>query len=170
MGRFWQWLGAHERAPEPYSGGRGSRIALLAVAALVFAYVVVGSLYVIGLQNSFGTKAEDLGIMDQTLWNTVHGHFMHQTICNPIGDSNCLGDVSRFAIHFEPILALLAPLYLIAPSVTMLLILQVIVVALGAFPAYLLAARRLRNPLWGVVFASLFLLHPALLMTTIDDF
>ncbi len=170
MARLWRWLLAHERTPEPYTGGRGSRITLLAVAVIVLAYVVVGSLYVIGLQNAFGTKAEDLGIMDQVLWNTVHGNFMHQTICNPIGDSNCLGDVSRFAIHFEPILALLAPLYLVAPSVTVLMVLQVIVVASGAFPAYLLAARRLRQPLWGVVFALLFLLHPALLMTTIDDF
>lgn len=167
---LWRWLQAHERAPEPYAGGRAGRIALLAVAALVLAYAIVGSLYVIELQNAFGTKAEDLGIMDQVLWNTVHGHFMHQTICNPIGDSNCLGDVSRFAIHFEPILVLLAPLYLVAPSAKALMVLQVIVVASGAFPAYLLAARRLRNPLWGVAFALLFLLHPALLMTTIDDF
>ncbi|HEV8194039.1 MAG TPA: DUF2079 domain-containing protein [Ktedonobacterales bacterium] len=170
MALLWRRLQAHERAPEPYTGGRTGRIALLAVAVLVLVYVLVGSLYVIGLQNTFGTKAEDLGIMDQVLWNTVHGHFMHQTICNPVGDSNCLGDASRFAIHFEPILMLLAPLYLVAPSVNALLVLQVIVVASGAFPAYLLAARRLRNPLWGVAFALLFLLHPALLMTTIDDF
>src|SRR5262249_19241672 len=123
MARLWPWLLAHERTPEPSAGGRGSRVALLAVVVLILGYVVVGSLYVIGLQNTFGTKAEDLGIMDQVLWNTVHGNFMHQTICNPIGDSNCLGDVSRFAIHFEPILALLAPLYLIAPSVTILMVL-----------------------------------------------
>jgi uncharacterized membrane protein len=163
-------LQAHERAPDPYAASRAGRLALLAVGMLVLAYAIVGSIYVVGLQNAFGTKAEDLGIMDQVLWNTVHGHFMHQTICNPIGDSNCLGDVSRFAIHFEPILVLLAPLYLVAPSVKVLMVLQVIVVASGAFPAYLLAARRLRNPLWGVAFALLFLLHPALLTTTIDDF
>ncbi len=165
-----RWLLEHERVPEPYSAGRGGKIALLVVGVAALAYVVVCSLYVVGLQNTFGTKAEDLGIMDQVLWNTVHGNFMHQTICNPIGDSNCLGDVSRFAIHFEPILAALALLYLVAPSVSVLLVLQVIVVASGAFPAYLLATRRLRNPAWGVAFALLFLLHPALLTTTIDDF
>ena len=58
----------------------------------------------LGLHDTLQTPGEDLGIMDQVLWNTVHGHFMHQTICNPLSDSNCLGDVSRFAIHFEPIL------------------------------------------------------------------
>jgi uncharacterized membrane protein len=166
----WRWLLAHERLPESYEGGRAARIALWLVAAAALAYVIVCSAYVVGLHDTFGTKAEDLGIMDQVLWNTVHGSFMHQTICNSVGDTNCLGDVSRFAIHFEPILILLAPLYLVLPSVKALLVLQVIVVASGAFPAYLLAVRRLCSPAWGVAGALLFLVHPALLTTTIDDF
>ena len=56
-----------------------------------------------------------MGIMDQALWNTLHGAILHQTICNSISDTNCLGDVSRFAIHFEPIMLPLSLLYASPP-------------------------------------------------------
>ena len=62
---------------------------------------------------------------------------LHQTICNNISDTNCIGDVSRFAIHFEPLMLLPIPLlYLIAPSPKTLMLFQAVVVASGAFPVY----------------------------------
>jgi uncharacterized membrane protein len=101
--------------------------------------------------------------MDQVLWNTAHGHFMLQSICNSVTDSNCLAPVfSRFAIHFEPILIVLSLIYVFIPSIKFLLVFQVVVVGTGAFPAYLLAARRLRNVLWGLGFAVAFLIYPSL--------
>src|SRR5512147_668599 len=81
-------------------------LGLLSALAIALIYALALTRYLFALHDTFSTFAEDLGIIDQTLWNTVHGHFMLQTICNPIGDQNCLGIVSRFAIHFEPILAL----------------------------------------------------------------
>ncbi|HEX8727603.1 MAG TPA: DUF2079 domain-containing protein [Ktedonobacterales bacterium] len=168
--RFWQWLLAHESEPEPYDAGRAGRVALIIVALAAFAYTVIMTLYTIGLHDTFATHAEDLGIMDQALWNTVHGHFLYETICNPIGDLNCTGGVVRFAIHFEPILIPLALLYAVAPSVKLLLCLQALVVASGAFPAYLLATRRLRHPLWGLLIAALFLVYPPLTAAVVDDF
>lgn len=168
--RIWRWIVAHEGEPAPYDAGLAGRVALVAVAALAIAYTVTLSLYTFGLQDTFATHAEDLGIMDQALWNTVHGHFLYETICNPIGDLNCQGGVIRFAIHFEPILIPLALLYLIAPQVKLLLFLQAAVVASGAFPAYLLATKRLRHPLWGLLAAALFLAYPPLSAAVVDDF
>jgi uncharacterized membrane protein len=168
--RFWQWLLAHESEPEPYDAGRAGRIALIIVALAAVAYTVILTLYTIGLHDTFATHAEDLGIMDQALWNTIHGHFLYETICNPIGDLNCTGGVVRFAIHFEPILIPLALLYAVAPSVKLLLGLQALVVASGAVPAYLLATRRLRHPLWGLLIAALFLVYPPLTAAVVDDF
>ncbi len=168
--RAWRWLLAHEAEAPTRDFGRGGRIALGLVAVMVVAYTVVLTLYTFGLHDTFATHAEDLGIMDQALWNTAHGHFLYETICNPIGDLNCQGGVVRFAIHFEPILIPLALLYLVIPQVKVLLLLQVAVVASGAFPAYLLAVRRLGNPLWGLLFAALFLAYPPLTAAVVDDF
>lgn len=165
-----RWLDGHEQPPESFDGGWGGRAALSFVALVALAYTVVLTRYLFALHNTFGTTAEDLGIMDQVLWNTAHGHFMSQTICNSVTDSNCLGVASRFAIHFEPILIPLSLIYRVAPNVEWLLLLQVAVMASGVFPAYLLAGRRLRHVLWGVTFSLLFLLYPALQAAVIDAF
>ena len=159
----WSWLLRHEEEPAAYDSGLFGRIALILLALMVVVYIVIMTGYVLGLQNTFNTSAEDLGIMDQVLWNTSHGHFMLQSICNNVTDTNCLAPVfSRFAIHFEPILIVLSLFYVVIPSVKLLLVFQVIVVASGALPAYLLAARRLHNVLWGLFFAGLFLIYPSL--------
>ncbi len=168
--RVWQWIVAHESEPAPFDAGAAARYALVALGLLVVAYTVVLTLFTFGLQDTFATHAEDLGIMDQALWNTAHGHFLYETICNPIGDLNCTGGVVRFAIHFEPILIPLALLYVIAPQVKLLLFLQALVVASGAIPAYLMATRRLRNPLWGLLIGALFLVYPPLTAAVVDDF
>lgn len=170
IGNVRSWLERQEQPPEPFDGRVAGRVALVCLAAVAVAYTVVLTRYLFALHNTFGTTAEDLGIMDQVLWNTAHGHFMAQTICNPIGDTNCLGVASRFAIHFEPILIVLSLLYRVAPNVKALMLLQVAVTASGVFPAYLLAARRLRHVLWGVSFGLLFLLYPALQAAVIDAF
>lgn len=170
ISRAWGWIIRHEALPAPFETGPGGRYAFDAAFLLALTYSIILTLFTIGRQDTFATHAEDLGIMDQTLWNTIHGSFMTQTICNPITDVNCLGGVSRFAIHFEPILIPLSLLYLIWPSVKALLLLQVVVVASGVIPIWLLAARRLRNPWWGVAFAALFLVYPPLLAAVTDDF
>lgn len=137
---------------------------------MALAYALTLTLYMIGRNLTFATHAEELGIMDQALWNNLHGHFMTQTICNAITDVNCLGAISRFAIHFEPILIPLSVLYLVWPSVNALFALQSFVVASGVIPVWLLATRRLRNPWWGWAFAALLLVYPPLIAALTDDF
>jgi uncharacterized membrane protein len=168
--RAWSWIVQHEAAGEPYDMGRSGRIALDLTLLLALGYALVLTFYMIGRNATYATHAEDLGIMDQVLWNTSHGHFMAQTICNPVTDVNCLGEISRFAIHFEPLLIPLSLLYLVWPNVNALLALQAVVVASGVIPVWLLATRRLRNPWWGVAFAALFLAYPPLIAALTDDF
>jgi uncharacterized membrane protein len=153
-------------APE----GPLARICLAAVALMALAFVVFFSAYLFAKHDAYQTFGEDLGIMDQALWNTVHGAVLHQTICNSVSDANCLGDVSRLGIHFEPIMFPISLLYLIAPSPKTLQLLQAIVVATGAFPAYWIASRRLRSSLAGVAFAAVYLLFPALQAAVTYDF
>jgi uncharacterized membrane protein len=149
-------------APEPLARTYSYWTAFGLVALAVLAYTIYFSLFLVAKQNAFMTNGEDLGIMDQAVWNLIHGSMLHQTICNSIDDTNCYGlnGINRFAIHYEPILFPISLLYLIWPSPKTLMILQVVIVASGAFPAFWLARLRLRNAWVGVPFALLYLLDP----------
>jgi uncharacterized membrane protein len=150
--------------------GRWPRIALALVTILALAFVVYYTAYTWSLLGTFRSNAEDMGIMDQALWNTLHGAILHQTICNSISDTNCLGDVSRFAIHFEPIMLPISLLYVFAPTPKALMLLQTLVVASGVFPVFWIACRRLSSPLAGVIFAIAYLLYPQLQSAILFDF
>jgi len=128
--------------------------------------------YLTHLQTTYATNAEDLGIMDQAIWSTVHGQILHQTICNTISDTNCASSegITRLAIHVEPILFPISLLYLLWPDPRTLLVLQTIVVAAGAYPAFWLARLRLRNELAAVAIALLYLLYPAQQQAIVSDF
>lgn len=154
----------------PAPNARRARAGTYAVMALVLAYIVYFTAYLWLRQDAFLTHAEDMGIMDQALWNTVHGSPLHQTVCNIVSDQNCLGNISRLAIHFEPLMFVISLLYLIAPSPKTIQLLQVGVVALGAFPAYWIAMRRLQSVWAGIAFAAVYLLYPALQAAVAYDF
>ena len=170
LGDRFGWLFARPDELPPPLKGRTARLGWLVVSLGVAAFVIFFSRYLFALHDAYQTHAEDMGIMMQALWNTTHGAPLHQTICNVVSDTNCLGDVSRLAIHFEPIMAPLALLYALAPSAKTLQVTQVSIVALGAFPAYALASRKLQSAFAGVVFAALYLLFPSLNAAVTDDF
>jgi uncharacterized membrane protein len=154
----------------PAPEGLWPRVALGIVGALALAFTIFFSAYLFARHDAYLTHAEDLGIMDQALWNTLHGAPLHQTICDRVTDNNCLGDISRLAIHFEPIIFPLSLLYVIAPSPKTLQFVQALIVASGAFPTFWLAMRRLRSPFAGIVFAAAYLLFPSLQAAVTDDF
>lgn len=143
---------------------------LVTLAALLFAGYFI--LYLTGRHDAYITSAEDLGIMDQAVWSTLHGQMLHMTICNIVNDTNCYtsNGITRFAIHFEPILFPISLFYIFWPSPNTLLVLQSLIVASGAFPAFWLARLRLRNELAAVVIAVLYLLYPAQQQATVYDF
>lgn len=145
-------------------------LGLVGLAALLFSGFFI--VFLTTQHAAYLTHAEDLGILDQAIWSLTHGQLFHQTICATMGDTNCFSPagISRFAIHFEPILFLVAPLYLLWSDPRLLQILQVLVVAAGAFPAFWLARLRLRNEWAAVVIALLYLLYPAQQWATIFDF
>ncbi|MEO9058591.1 MAG: DUF2079 domain-containing protein [Ktedonobacteraceae bacterium] len=143
---------------------------LVTLAVVLFAGYFI--LYLTGRHDAYITSAEDLGIMDQAVWSILHGQLLHQTICNIVNDTNCYSGsgISRFAIHFEPILFPISLSYLFWPSPKTLLVIQSLVVASGAFPAFWLARLRLRNELGAVAIAVLYLLYPAQQQATVFDF
>lgn len=150
--------------PEPLPHTRVFWIALGLVSTLTLAFTVYFIRYLFAQQDAFASPAEDLGTMSQAIWSLTHGMLFHQTVCNPLSDTNCAGlqGFSRFAIHFEPILFPVAWLYALWPTPHILLVLQTVVVASGAFPAFWLARLRVRNEWVAVLIAGLYLLYPAL--------
>jgi len=81
----------------------------------------------------------DLGIMDQVVYNTSRGRFLEMT--NP----TFLKNMSRLAIHFDPILAFFAPFYYFWPKFEILLIDQVLFVGLGGMAIFLLSNLLLKD-------------------------
>lgn len=145
---------------------------MVLVAALATAFSLFFITYLVRMQDAFLTPAEDVGIMDQALWSFTHGQLFHQTICNIVSDTNCYSvqGFSRFAIHFEPILFPLSLFYALWPGPKMLMIVQTLVVASGAFPAFWLARLRLRSNLVGVAIAAVYLLYPSLQQAEVSYF
>lgn len=159
-------------APEPLPRTRLFWLAMGLVTLAVAVFSTYFILYLVSMQNAFQMNAEDMGIMDQAIWSTIHGQMLHQTVCNILHDTNCGGfdGITRFALHFEPILFPVSLFYLFWSDPRMLLILQVLVVASGAYPAFWLARLRLRNELAAVAIALLYLLYPALQQAVAIDF
>jgi uncharacterized membrane protein len=159
-------------SPEAFPHTRAFWLATGLVTLLVILFAGYFIFYLTSLQDAYLTNAEDLGMMDQAIWSTLYGHLLHQTICNIIGDTNCYtpAGISRLAIHFEPILLPVSLLYSMWPGPKTLQVLQTLVVASGAYPAFWLARLRLRNEWASVAIALLYLLYPAQQNALIFDF
>ena len=156
--------------PLPYTRLFWLATGLVTIAVLLFSGFFL--VYLTRGQNAYLTNAEDMGIMDQAIWSTLHGQILHQTVCNILSDTNCYGPqgLMRFAIHVEPILFPLSLLYLFWPDPKTLLVVQTLVVVSGAYPAFWLARLRLRNELAAAAIALLYLLYPAQQAALVDDF
>jgi uncharacterized membrane protein len=103
---------------------------------LIVLFAVFFSTLAVQQHRTFQTNGLDVGNVDQALWNTARGHFLQFTLMTPIE--------SRLALHVEPILLLFVPFYWFnLGSPELLLIVQAIIVALGAWPLYCIAQHKL---------------------------
>jgi uncharacterized membrane protein len=137
--------------------------------ALSLLWLLIG-LYVLGFgalsilrHEAFQTYAADLGNMDQPIWNTLHGRFVDET-------KNDGSQAPRLTDHFEPIFALVSLSFLIYDDVKAILILQTVVIALGALPVFWRARDELESEGAGLVFAAVYLLFPALQAANVTEF
>ncbi len=125
--------------------------ALLGLFVLAFTFYF--SLVSINRYLTFRSNYFDLGIMDQVVYNTSRGRILEMT------NQDLHTNASRFAIHFDPLLAFFAPLYLIFADPTVLLVAQVLVIGLGAVAVYLIGKKILKNKLLALMFALSYLLY-----------
>ena len=131
----------------------------LAVAASAAGFGSLATLQ----HRAFETGRFDLGNLTQAVWSTAHGDFLSVTSLQG-------QQISRLGAHFDPFVAVLAPLWWLWPDPSMLLVVQAAAVALGALPTFLLARKHLGSEWAGLGFALVYLLYPPTQWLVVDDF
>lgn len=141
---------------------------IILILAILIYCAIFGYLSFFKYQH-FLYNLEDLSIFTNTLYNTAHGHWLwfstHGGYCY-------LGD------HLELSLLFLLPFYYLLPSALTLLISQTILIALSAWPLYLVAKKFFSSsrlsPLlqkWGpVIITCLWLANPYLQSINLEEF
>ena len=127
---------------------------------MVVLYALYFSVRTVGVHNGLGTSAYDFGLYDQGIWLMSRGHSPFVTLMG----RNLFGDHSSF------ILVLLIPLYWIISSTALLFVVQSIVVAIGALPVYWFSRQRLRSEPLAAAMAGVYLLHPSISWTNLENF
>lgn len=114
--------------------------------------------------SNFFTGRFDLGNMDQTVWNTLHGRIFQLT------DPNGTNIMSRLATHADFILVLLAPFYIIWQDPRMLLLIQTVVLALGAVFVFLIGKDIIKSKKIALAISFAYLLNPSIQNSNLYDF
>lgn len=161
----------HSKDQSSLSRDRKPLLGDVALWALILLYFAFFSLLTLQKHNAFQTTAFDLGNVDQAVWNTGQGR--------PLAMTNIEGLTNRLGTHVEPILLPISLLYFVWSDPRVLLLLQTAVIALGAWPVYLISQHALRHTPHGsrftihalpLVFALVYLLFPALQSANAFDF
>lgn len=135
--------------------------AFMLVVVLMVLYSVNFIFLSIRHHDALETGPNDLSNMDQAIWNTLHGRILRITTMDvPI----------RLGHHVEPILIPISLTYLIYSNPKTILVLQTLVIALGALPVFWLARDKLQNEVAVFVFATAYLLFPPLGFANADEF
>jgi len=109
----------------------------------------------------FRTQKFDLGNMVQAVWSTAQGR--------PLEITNASGEqLSRLSSHVDPVLALLAPAWVLAPTPLTLAFLQIAACALGALPVFWLGRRHLESEALAAMLALAYLAYPWLAWVALD--
>ncbi len=151
----------HLRSPSPWTGALRRHWASLLVLLAILAYGAVFTRLAWDQHLGMRTHKADLGQIDQAVWNSSRGRFLESVQKDYI--------YTRLTDHVEPILVLISPIYWLWDDVRALLLLQVLAVALGAWPLYGLARTHLpRGAALAVVLA--YLLNPSLQSAVLTEF
>jgi len=102
------------------------------------------------------TFTADLGVMDQTLWNTAHGRLLTHTV------DAARPEFRPFSGRVELMYLPVALLYRLYSDARTALFAQALFVAGGVFPLFLIARKIWQSETAALVFAFAYILHPAI--------
>ena len=107
-----------------------------------------------GAYANFRLGRFDLGNMVQAVWSTTQGRVLETT------DGSTGEQIVRLGSHVDPLLVLLAPLWIVWPSPLALAFAQIGVVALGAVPVFWLGRRHFASERLAGLLALAYLAYP----------
>lgn len=154
----YQWTSERDT---PLGGKAGKWATVVALGLVMALYATVATRIAWTNHFSFNTGRADLGYYLSIFRQSSQGI--------PLGCSVC-GGGSHLTGHFDPILVVLSPLFLLYPWAETLLLLQAVWLASGALPVYLLSVRHVRHRGAALALAVTYLAYPALHGVTFFDF
>jgi len=128
---------------------------IILISTIVFIFWITTSFI---LHSNFHTIFE-IGIAEQSLWNTIQGEFFYSVSAAD----------NYFSNHNSAILIFMLPFYYLASSIFTLFILLNISILLGVIPIYKLAKEKI-NHKSGIIFAISYLLFPAFYYSNLRSF
>lgn len=112
------------------------------------------------IHHGLGTSSYDFGLYDQGVWLMSRFKAPFVTLMG----RNLMGDHASF------VLVLLVPFYWLFPSAGVLFVAQSLAIAAGAIPVFLYARVRLASEAIALALAGVYLLHPAVGWTNLENF
>lgn len=159
--------GGSTDAPTPTERARWSLRSLGAVAPATWIVLAMVGLYTwyfwrttLDIHRGLGTAAYDSGLFDQGIWLMSRFETPFVTLMG----RNLMGDHTSFVLVF------LVPFYWLFPAAGTMFFFQALAIGSGAIPVYLYARRRLGHDALGVLMAGVYLLHPAVSWTNMENF
>lgn len=128
-------------------------LAAIGVLGLWAYYGYTLSEFAVTNHQALHTRTTDLGYYDNIFYQSLHGR--------PLGCSFVKGG-NHISAHFDPILVLLSPLYMLYPRAELLLMLQSVWLGAGVVPVYLMGRSVLRKRRYGLVLGLIYVLYPAM--------
>jgi len=133
--------------------------------SLVFCFFVLyaSMMAIVGFERQLAleTRAFDLGIFAQAVWNTLQGDFLFSSLKENIV---LLGD------HVSPILLMITPFYAVWPDPRTLVLLQAIAAASSFFPLALIARDKLKDRSLVLIFLLMFFFFQPMRAALHSDF
>ncbi len=148
------------RVSVPVSWRPSRRATLSALLALCVGYAATVGYFHVLHHWALGTTAFDLGVMENVVWNTLHGHWF---------DSPLEGR-DHLEVHASLILAAIVPVYALSPRAETLLVLQAALIGAAAVPLFFLARAKMGEDLAALCVAAAWLIHPATGTGNLYDF
>jgi uncharacterized membrane protein len=105
----------------------------------------------------------DLGNMVQAVWSTTQGHPLEMT------DAATGEQITRLGAHVDPILVFFAPLWLIHPDPTTLIVAQAAMLASGIYPVVRLALKYTESALATSLLGAWYLVFPWVVWNAFDE-
>ena len=140
-----------------------------AIAVIIVAFVALSAIYIYMLwakTASYSAPGFDMGIFAQMFDNMTDGShsFLPMVTC----ERNEL--LSHFAVHFSPILYLLAPFCFIFNPLTVMIFAQILIAFCGVFPLYLICRQLKLSYIKSTIISLLYLLYPAMSSGACSEF